>query len=415
MSNEVLDCAETKTTANAELKNVWLCVSDWICMRVALAFVYVLIVLSRLFKLISQRRKEKKTVFVYANDLLGDTLVKMPFFFSLRAEFPREKYILVVVLTPDLAEMVGRLGLFDEIIEEPALHWRHPLFWFVRRNGIAKSLRWAFINKADIMIVCHRSRSLGCDFAMRLCVPLISVAYAADVKTPMLPMTAKYQAKMYDRRYTNLLVSEDGRHQMVDMDRLLSMATGHLVESRKLEKRDVASILDFALVKPGQDYIVIVPGARVDYRRWPTARFVEVVRRMGGNIVVVGSAEESSLAAEIIRKVDGNVVNLCGKTNLSQLGGLLSQARLVITNETGTANFAAVIGAKTVCILGGGDFGAFLPNKYCPNVTCVFHKEPCFNCGWKCVKKDISGSTTAPCVEKVSVNDVLAAALTMTA
>jgi len=387
-----------------------LCVADWICTRFALIIVSILVAISRMVKFLHRSKIDKKIVFVYANDLLGDTVVKLPFLFSLREVFPQERYYIVVVLTPIMASLVGKLSLIDEIIEEPTLHWRHPLFWLVGRNGIAKSLRWAFFNNAETMIVCHRSRSLGCDFALRLCTPSTSVAYATDLETPMLPMTAILQANSYDARYTHLLHAEKGRHQMEEMDILLRLAVGQPVQSRCVAEKDVVDMLDFSLATlTGPKYIALIPGARVNYRRWPVERFIEVASRLGENVVVVGSDNETCLADEISRRTNCRVINLCGKTTLAQLGAVLSRASLVVSNETGTANYAAVIGARTVCILGGGDFGAFFPNKHCPNVVSVFHRESCFNCGWRCSKGDLSKLGSAPCVMSVSVDDVMLA------
>lgn len=387
-------------------KRLRLCIADWICLRVSVVLIFIVRFIARMGKLARRYKCDQKLVLVYANDLLGDTIVKLPFFFSLRKEYPPGQYHIAVVLSPAMAEIIAKLALFDEIIKEPPLHWRHPIFWLVGRHGIARSLRWAFSHDVEVMIVCHRSRSLGCDFALRLCSPFISAAYAADVKTPMLPMTARYQAKVCDRMYDYLLTPMDGRHQMEDMDRLLSLAVGHHVKSVRPELQEIVGMLDFSLAKFDFEYVVFVPGARVNYRRWPITKFIEMAKKLAGNVVVVGTAGESTLAREIATVEDCNVVDLCGKTTLPQLGGILARAKLVITNETGTATYSAMVGAKTVCIVGGGDFGAFFPNQYCKNAVSVFHMDECFNCGWNCTKVNLGPSNIAPCVEAVSVEDV---------
>ncbi len=395
-------------------KNLGLCIADWICLKVSVTLAMIVTFMSRIFKRMRRFGRDKKNVFVYANDLLGDTIVKLPFFFSLRKEFPPEQYHIAVVLSPAIAEVIKKLNLFDEIILEPPLHWRHPIFWLVGKAGVAKSLRWAFSNTVEIMVVCHRSRSLGCDFALMLSSPSISVAYAADIKTPMLPMTARYQAKTCDRMYDHLLEPIDGRHQMEDMDRLLSLAVGHTVVSIRPSEEDIIAMLDFSLVEPNLEYVVLVPGARVGYRRWPIPKFIETAKKLQSSIVVVGTAEESDLAREIGRALECKVIDICGKTTLSQLGGVLTRAKLVITNETGTATYSAMLGAKTVCILGGGDFGAFFPNQYCKNSVSVFHMDDCFNCGWNCTKAILGQSNAAPCIEAITVEDVLDSAFKIT-
>lgn len=393
----------------ARVADIQLIFADWACTRLCAVAIFFIACLSRILKIFCKKGLKTKSVFVYANDLLGDTMLKLPFFFSLRKEFSRSQYRIVIVLSPASAGMLRDLALFDEIIEEPSLHWRHPLFWIFSRKGMANSLKWAFFNTAEVFIVCHRMRSLGCDFAMSLLKPSTSVAYATNLETPMLPASARYQVKRYDQRYTHLLTVEGGRHQMVDMDRLLSLATGRVIKSPKPDKNLLEAILDFSLVDSfmASRYVVLVPGARVEYRRWPLDRFVEVANRLKCTVVIVGSAEEAPLAKTIAAATNCRAVDLCGKTTLSQLGGVLYGADLVVSNETGTASYSAILGAKTVCILGGGDFGSFFPNPYYSNTLSVFHKDECFYCGWKCRKANLGNSKTAPCIKDITVGDVM--------
>ena len=383
--------------------------ADWACSKLCIVLVFFAACASRVLKISCKNRRKQKNVFVYANDLLGDTMLKLPFFFSLRSEFPRDQYRIVIVLSSVSAGILKRLSLFDEIIEEPSLHWRHPLFWIFGENGPAGSLRWAFCNAAEVFMDCHRTRSLGCDFAMALSRPSMSVAYATNLEKPMLPASARYQAKRYDHRYTHLLLLEKGRHQMSDMDRLLSYATGREIKSAAPAKNLLATMLDFSFVdsRMKSRYVVFVPGARVEYRRWPIDRFIEVANRLKCTIVIVGSSEEARLAKMIDAATNCRTIDLCGKTTLSQLGGVLCGADMVVSNETGTASYAAMLGTKTICILGGGDFGAFFPNPYCENTLSVFHEDGCYHCGWKCKKANFDSLKAAPCINAISVKDVM--------
>ena len=155
------------------------------------------------------------------------------------------------------------------------------------------------------------------------------------------------------------------------------------------------------------DYIVLVPGAGAKCRQWSVDSFVELADRIGGEFVVVGSKGERELGSRIADMAKARVVNLCGKTTIAQLGGILLNAKFVVTNETGTATYAAVLGVPTICILGGGDFGAFFPNPYCENTVSVFHGDGCYYCGWKCKKANLDILETAPCINSISVDDVM--------
>jgi hypothetical protein len=327
---------------------------------------------------------------------------------ALRREFPSDGFHITLVLSAAAASIIQRLDCADEIIKEEPLHPRHPIFWIFTRSGfIAKSLRWAIANKAEVVIICHRYRSLGCDFAVSLCNPAIAVAYGANEKYLMYPMAHRLQRDVYDKMYAYLLAQQESSHQMDDLDRLLSWAVGHAVTTGLPGIKSVYKMLDFFdLGVLPSEYIVLVPGAHVMYRRWPIKKFIEVARSVGSPVVVVGTSDESELGEEVARSLNVKVYNMCGKTTLSQLGGIMYRAKIVITNETGTATYASMIGAKTVCVLGGGDFGAFHPNKRCRTTLCAYRMRECFGCDWKCKEANLSGSAIAPCVDAISVSDV---------
>ena len=396
------------------MRNSLFLLADWMCCHVATAMVCVMSIAKRIC-----RRKirvvGKPIVLVCANDLFGDSVVRIPFFWTIRKEFPEGKYHVVVSLSAATYGILSKLSCFDEVIVEDVQNCAHPIFWIFGKGGMSKQLAWAFGHDVDVYIVCHRYRNLGSDLVHRLCSPRVSVAYAASDEYRMFPMTYNYQRLDCEGLYSHLLKPKVGRHQIDELNELISLAIKHPVEVCKPSRSDLESMLDFSAAEhlpfAESDFVVLVPGARVEYRRWPIGRFIEVASKIKGNIVVVGSDSENTLAQEIAANADCNVVNLCGKTSLPQLGGILARSRLVITNETGTANLSAVVGARTICILGGGDFGSFFPNPHYANVISVFKRDECFNCDWKCQKKDLSGLALAPCVEAVSVDDVLAAAV----
>ena len=82
------------------------------------------------------------------------------------------------------------------------------------------------------------------------------------------------------------------------------------------------------------------------------------------------------------------LINLCGSTNLSQLIGVISSARLLLSNETSAIHIAAATSTPSVCLLGGGHFGRFVPypsSAPMPHPIPVYYSMPCFNCNWQCI------------------------------
>jgi ADP-heptose:LPS heptosyltransferase len=95
---------------------------------------------------------------------------------------------------------------------------------------------------------------------------------------------------------------------------------------------------------------------------------------------------------------------------LSQLAAIVARAQLVLTNETSALHIAAAYGVPTICILGGGHYGRFMP--YQVELTggrtlprAIIHQMPCFGCGWECIYERPKGAPV-PCIEQIDVADV---------
>jgi ADP-heptose:LPS heptosyltransferase len=102
---------------------------------------------------------------------------------------------------------------------------------------------------------------------------------------------------------------------------------------------------------------------------------------------------------------------LAGKTSLPEFVEVIRQARLLISNETSAVHIAAAVKTPSVCILGGGHFGRFLPYPEkvvnCKPVA-VFKKMACFGCNWKCNQPhNVNGCV--PCIEQIEMPDVISA------
>lgn len=157
------------------------------------------------------------------------------------------------------------------------------------------------------------------------------------------------------------------------------------------------------------NFFVVAPGAGSAGRRWPAARFAEIAvrlrRDMGWQCVVVGSANETDLAAPLRAALGGNCRDLTGRLSLDELGAVLECARLVIANESSAAHFAAHVGTKSIVVLGGGHFGRFLPGAGRSTSAAVFKPMPCFGCNWEC-RYHVPEAAPKPCIEQIGVEDV---------
>lgn len=159
-------------------------------------------------------------------------------------------------------------------------------------------------------------------------------------------------------------------------------------------------------------YAIINFGANEPGRRWPLENFLAVardLRRRGLTVAFVGGPAEAGYKNAL---GDEGFIDLIGATSLDALLDLLRHAALVVTNETGPAHLAIGLDAPTITVLGGGQFGGWLP--FPPEVPptrqrVVYRRMPCYGCLWVCTQPHRPGEAY-PCVATVEIADVLTAA-----
>jgi ADP-heptose:LPS heptosyltransferase len=161
-----------------------------------------------------------------------------------------------------------------------------------------------------------------------------------------------------------------------------------------------------------QPYAIINFGANEPGRRWPFENFLAVateIKKRGLAVVFVGGPAE---AAYKNRLGGQGFVDLIGATTLDELLDLLRHAALVVTSETGPAHLAIGLGAPTVTILGGGQFGGWMPfppEAAPPQQRVVYRRMPCYGCLWNCTQPHRRGEAF-PCVAAVETGEVINAA-----
>lgn len=138
-------------------------------------------------------------------------------------------------------------------------------------------------------------------------------------------------------------------------------------------------------VGPEQELIIVNPNSSdmLPHRRWPLENYETVCRELLKNhpqaaFVVTGTAQESAGAHYLRTHLEGTVLDFTGDTNFSELLALYTRCRLMITNDSGPAHFASIVGLPTVVLFGPETPLLFSPlgDKCCQlyaNVAC----SPC--------------------------------------
>ncbi|MEE2684361.1 MAG: lipopolysaccharide heptosyltransferase II [Pseudomonadota bacterium] len=103
--------------------------------------------------------------------------------------------------------------------------------------------------------------------------------------------------------------------------------------------------------------VILAPGAEYGLaKRWPIEYFKELAERLdidGYKVWVMGSEKEKYLGDTILQaNKKGNIINLCGKTSLSEVIDLLNYAKIVVTNDSGLMHVASAVNTHIIAIYG---------------------------------------------------------------
>jgi ADP-heptose:LPS heptosyltransferase len=155
--------------------------------------------------------------------------------------------------------------------------------------------------------------------------------------------------------------------------------------------------------------VVVHPGAASGARRWPAARWAQVVGALASRglpVVVTGGPGERALCAEVAAGSGsgagsgGSATDLSGALDLPALADLVGHAGLLLCGDTGVAHLATATRTPSVLL-----FGPSRPQQWGPLVDLDRHAVL-----WPApagYRGDQHADTVDPVLAAVSVDDVL--------
>ncbi len=336
---------------------------------------------------------------VRAANWIGDAILGLPALEALRERFSETE--IVVVARPWVSELyrhhpaVGRHIVYDPGGEHQG------------RAGFRQFVETLRAEAFDAAIVFPNSFHAAW-MAWRAAIP-VRVGYARDGRSRLLtdaivpPPPSCYGHQVY---YYLQLLFRAGWVEAVEPVSEIRLAL------LKPERQGAAKLLE-EMGLGGRRYLVgLNPGAAFGpAKRWLPERYAALADRLvaglGAEVLIFGSLAERGLAEEIAGAMKHTPVILAGATGLREWMALLSQCRLVVTNDSGPMHVGAALGLPVIAIFGSTDERATGPVSRRARVV----KQPvaCSPCGLRECPIDFR------CMTGVTVEAVYRAALELVA
>ncbi|MFA6350647.1 MAG: glycosyltransferase family 9 protein [Candidatus Omnitrophota bacterium] len=276
------------------------------------------------------KKYDLKNILIVRNDRFGEFLLIIPALRAIKEAYPQVK--ITAVVNPQLKELAKCVEFIDELILWPSIA-HSP----VQKLRLLKLLKKAHF---DAAIMFNPSK----EFNFVTFFSGIPVRVGYDRKAAAL-----LTHKVKDLKHLGLKHEIDYNLELVS---LINAVTND---------RSLALNLKGCLFKDNAD-IVLHPWTSDPVKQWPIDNFVELAKRISSelarNVIIVGGPEEIDRNNRYFTDLAQGIRNLTGKTSLIQLACLLSQAKLLVSGDSGPVHLAGCVGLPILAL-----FRSDIPGK----------------------------------------------------
>lgn len=306
-------------------------------------------------------------------DYLGDVLMSTPAMRALKQSLPGRHITLLT--SPGGAAVTQYLPEIDDTIAYAA-----P--WLKNSDRHAAGDDLAMIDRlregrfdAAVIFTVYSQNPLPSAMLCYLAGIPLRLAHCREnpyqLLTHWIPETEPHERVRHEVRRQLDLVATVGA-QTADERLSFSVPAADTVQVQRILKE-----LD---IDAGRPWLVMHPGATAASRRYPPQLWTQAARELAATLdcplVFTGSKDEAALVEQIRRSVP-NSHSLAGRLSLGQLAGLIAQASVLVSNNTGPAHLAAAVGTPVV------DLYALTNPQHAPwqvESRVLFHDVPCRYC-----------------------------------
>jgi len=334
-----------------------------------------------------------KRILIVRTDRIGDVLLSTPVIKALRNVYP-SSYIAMMV-SPYSREIVEGNPYLDETIIYDKDN--------VQKSWL-KSVAFAFRlreKKFDLAVILHPTNRVHL------------VTFFAGIAR-RIGYDRKMGFLLTDRiKHTKQQGLKHEKDYCLDLLKLLNVEAKEAMIFMPINaesERLVQQMLRESGINSGDKLLAIHPGASCPSKIWPAERFARVADQIaseyGMKILIVAGTKDAELAQKVAAQTKSPLINLAGKTSVSQLASILKRCRLFISNDSGPVHISSAVGTPVISIFGRNQKG-LSPSRWGPTgkKDKFLHKDiGCVTCLAHLCNKDFA------CIKAITAEEVLQAA-----
>ncbi len=287
---------------------------------------------------------EIKNILIIKPSAMGDIVQSFPVLRTLRENFGDAKISWLV--RKEFAGLFEGVSDLDEVI---VFDRKYLGRWWYDPKA-AKAL-WRFLMKL-------RGHNFDLAFDLQGLFRSGFFSWAGGCKRRFGMKNAREFATLF---YTDSAGLPDGSFHVLDhyMELLKLSGVSRLVYRYDLFPEEGAQQRADAILSANsvsKRFAVLITGSARPEKFWPLIKFAEIAKRLnkqfGLDIVTVGSKSEYARNEELASICECPLVNLAGRTSISELSGVLRRGSISISNDTGPGYISAALSRPTVLVFG---------------------------------------------------------------
>jgi len=279
-----------------------------------------------------------KNILIVRTDRIGDVVLTTPAIRALRRSYPDAR--ISILVAPATRDIIDGNDCINEVIVDDRKGEHKGLMGFLKLIQTLRRKRF------DLAIVYHTKKrtNLTCFLAgIPDRIGYRNNKFGFLLNRPILDI--RHEGEKHEAQYC------------LDILKALEIESSDLKTDLPVHEQSLLWAEQFRKehnVTDKDRFIAIHSGASDPAKRWPESRFAQLIDvlidQYSAKIVIIGSSDASDIAKRIISLVKGDVINLTGKTTISQLAGLLKRCDLLISNDSGPVHIAAGVETPVVSI-----------------------------------------------------------------